>query len=228
MKTLTLSGWGQQSGTLAGVVGGTATHFDYSGYKNIDEALSAIAKATDGHEVVVGWSLGGQLAVRAISKGLMLPEKLVLIAVPFQFVHSEAHKIGMPRDTFQKFRDNYKNNAARTLSKAWELVILNDKNHEQVRSQLEKYNKQRILEKDWLHWLQMLDGFSCSELDFNNFPQTLIIHGAQDAVVDHSQAQEFIKVIAQAQHIILPEAGHAPHWHDAGFVRKQIGDFLRV
>lgn len=228
MKILTLSGWGQQHGTLADIVPKDAAHFDYADYTDIERALHGIADAARGCDVVVGWSLGGQLAVRAVAAGLMRPNKLVLIGVPFQFVHSDKHKIGMPRDTFSKFRNNYEKNPARTLSKAWDLIVLNDKNHEQVMVQLEKYDKAKMLKKDWLRWLDMLDGFSCRELDFSGFPPSLILQGAQDAVVGHTQAHEFAKMIPQAKHIILPDAGHAPHWHDPHLVRQHIEEYLRV
>lgn len=228
MKILALSGWGQPHDTLADIVPADAMHFDYTAYKTIEDALAAIAKAAENHDAVIGWSLGGQLAVRAISAGLMLPKKLVLIGVPFQFVHSQEEKIGMPRDKFQKFRDNYAKNAPRTLAKAWELIVLGDKNPEYVRAQFEKYNQAEMLEKNWLHWLDMLDGFSCKELDFSQFPASLLLHGAQDAVVDYSHAQEFAKLIPQAKHIIIHDAGHAPHWHDTGAVKGYIEEFLYV
>ena len=244
MKILALSGWGQPYNTLADVVPDNttyfATHFDYADYKTIEEAIAGIAIAAQNHDAVIGWSLGGQLAVRAIAGGLIRPEKLVLIAVPFQFVHAqeiqnletspiyEFVRIGMPRDKFQKFRDNYKKNAKRTLAKAWELIVLNDKNAGHVRAQFEKYNQGAMLEKDWLHWLDMLDGFSCKDLDFSNFPPSLLLHGAQDAVVDYSQSQEFTKLIPQVEHIIFPDAGHAPHWHDTESVKRHIEDFLHV
>jgi pimeloyl-ACP methyl ester carboxylesterase len=228
MKILTLSGWGQPHDTLADIVPEDATHFDYTGYKTIEDALAGIAKAAENHDAIIGWSLGGQLVVRAISAGLMQPKKLVLIGVPFQFVHSPEIKIGMPRDKFQKFRDNYKKNAGRTLAKAWELIVLNDKNPEYVRAQFEKYNQASMLEKNWLHWLDMLDDFTCKDLNFTRFPPSLLLHGVQDAVVDHSHSHEFAKLIPQVKHIVLEDAGHAPHWHDTGAVKRYIEEFLYV
>ena len=228
MKILALSGWGQPHDTLFDIAPENTTHFDYTDYTTIESALMAIAQQAKNHDAVIGWSLGGQLAVRAVASGLMLPKKLVLIGVPFQFVHSDKIKIGMPRDKFQKFRDNYAKNAQHTLAKAWELIVLNDKNSDYVRAQFTKYNQNVMLEKNWLHWLDMLDGFSCGELDFSQFPPSLLLHGVQDAVVEHTQAHEFAKVIPQAKHIIMENAGHAPHWHDTQFVKRHIEEFLHV
>ena len=231
MRILTLSGWGQPHNALADIVVDTvpeATHFDYSHYANIEDALTGIAAVAKNKDAVIGWSLGGQLAVRAISAGLMRPEKLVLISVPFQFVRSEAIKLGMPRDVFQKFRDNYEKNASRTLEKAWELIAIGDKNHDHIRAQLAKHTPEDILAKNWLRWLDMLDGFSCSDLDYSKFPSSLLIHGAQDAVVNYSQIHEFSKSIPHNKHIILPDAGHAPHWHDNRAIKQYVDEYLNV
>lgn len=221
MKILTLSGWGQPYDALEPIVS-SATHFDYSDFENVPDALGALAEVGKNYDALIGWSLGGQLAVRAISAGLIRPKKLVLIGAPFQFVRSDFLNLGMPQDQFQKFRDNYANNSARTLAKAWELVAIGDKNSEIVKEHLQKQNKDKMLAKNWLNWLDLLNGFSCNSLDFSNFPHTLLLHGAQDLVVSHNQAQEFAKNIPSAKHILLENSGHAPHWHDSAQVRKHI------
>ncbi len=226
-KILTLSGWGQPHDALA-LIAPDATHFDYSHFANVDDALAAIAEEAKNHDAVIGWSLGGQLATRAIAAGLMRPEKLVLIGVPFQFVKNETLALGMPQDQFQKFRDNYAKNPMRTIHKSWELVAMGDKNLDTVKANLEKFDKEAMLTKNWLHWLDNLNGFSCSSLDFSGFPHTLLLHGQRDAVVSHKQAEEFVKNIPQAKHILLEDAGHAPHWHDASRIRQHIQEHFSV
>jgi len=227
MKILTLSGWGQPHDALEPIAP-SATHFDYSDFGNVADVLGALAEVGQNYDAIIGWSLGGQMAVRAISAGLIRPKKLVLIGAPFQFVRSDFLNLGMPQDQFQKFRDNYLNNSARTLAKAWELVAIGDKNSEIVKEHLQKYNKEKMLEKNWLNWLDLLNSFSCNSLDFNNFSRMdiLLLHGAGDAVVSHNQAQEFVKNIPSAKHILLKDAGHAPHWHDSAQVRQHIERFL--
>jgi pimeloyl-[acyl-carrier protein] methyl ester esterase len=227
MKILALSGWGQPHDALADIAP-DATHFDYANYTAIDAALAGIVQEAKRHDAIIGWSLGGQLAVRAIATGLMNPEKLILIGVPFQFVRSNGARIGMPRDQFDKFRDNYAKNAQKTLKKAWELIILGDNNPEYVKNRLEKYDKASVMDKNWLGWLDMLDGFSCNELDFSNFPSSLLLHGEKDSVVNHSQSLEFSRVIPQVKLISFSGAGHAPHLHDTETVKRHIEEFLHV
>ena len=150
---------------------------------------------------------------------------LWLIGVPFQFVRNENLLLGMPQDKFQKFRDNYEKNPARTLAKASELVAMGDEKSDQIRDYLQKYNQTQMPSKNWLHWLDMLNDFSCNSLDFNNFPPTLLLHGEQDAVVAHNQVAEFEKHIPNAKNISFVGAGHAPHWHDLEIVKHHIREF---
>ena len=98
MKTLALSGWGQPYDALKELLP-DAKHMDYARYDTPEAALSAMADTAMGYKRIVGWSLGGQLAVRAIAAGLVMPEKLVLIATPFQFVEMGKHSLGMRRDS---------------------------------------------------------------------------------------------------------------------------------
>ena len=224
MNILTLSGWGQPHDALS-IIAHNAQHHDYAGNHSIENALKEIAEVAKNHDAIIGWSLGGQLALRAIDAGLMKPKKLILIGVPFQFVRVD-DALGMPTDQFIKFRDNYQKNPARTLSKAWELVLLGDTEQQNMRAYFG--DSEKALQKNWLHWLDILNGFSCKTINFANFPDTLIIHGKNDAVVYYAQSQEFLKSIPLSKHIAFDNAGHAPHWHDAETLKKHIHEFLYV
>ncbi len=217
--TLAISGWGQPHDALSAVLP-DAVHAGYAGQKSVAAALAVIA---GDHDHIVGWSLGGQLAVRAIAAGLARPRRLTLIATPFQFVESPEIKLGMKRDAFEKFRDNYAANPRRTLDKAWELVVKGDGHADTVRGYLAPEKKERTLAADWLQWLHLLDGYTCDGLDFSNFPPTLLIHGKSDVVVAPEQSARFARAIPGATHIEWDACGHAPHWHNAAELKRLIG-----
>ena len=65
MRTLCLSGWGQPADALASIAP-DATHLGYTHHDNVADVLSAIAKEAARYDRIIGWSLGGQLAVRAV------------------------------------------------------------------------------------------------------------------------------------------------------------------
>ncbi len=221
MKVITLSGWGQPHDALAAIAPGAA-HIDYAHYQSVETALAHIAGQAKGHELVIGWSLGGQLLVRAVAAGMFRPKKLVLIATPYQFVATHKNRLGMKRDLYDKFRDNVSRNPERAMRKAWELIHKGDTNDLYVRAQLERQDKKKLLEKNWLHWLDLLDGFGFDEARLAGFPPTLLIHGDRDVVVAPEQSRHFADAISQAKLAIIEGAGHAPHWHDTAAVKALI------
>ncbi len=227
MKQVALSGWGQSHDALASIAT-DAQHFSYAQYANAQDAMRELARAAHDADTLIGWSLGAQLIVRTVAAKMISPKKLVLIAPPFQFVASEALPLGMKPDLHAKFYENYKTNPQRTLTKAWELIVKDDSNEEQVRRLLEKQDKQQVLAQNWQHWLDELEDFSCIELDFSDFPETLLLHGDKDVVIGIEQSRHFAHVIAGAKLIEFPGCGHAPHWHNTSTVIGLIREHANV
>jgi len=229
LSATTLSGWGQPHDALSSIAP-TALHIDYARHTSAQAALLDIAAHAKGHDVVIGWSLGGQLAVRAIASGLIKPRALVLIATPFQFVAKAdskfGQKFGMPADLYAKFRDNYVSNPSKTLHMAQASILRGDERVSAVRAHLDQQDKQAIQSKDWLNWLDILEGFDCAGLSLAEFPPTLLIHGDKDAVVFHEQSERFATAIPHARLVTLTGCGHAPHWHDDARVREEIAQEL--
>ena len=217
---VTISGWGQPHDALRSIAP-DAHHAQYADAPNTAMALQQLS-AVSKPDVVIGWSLGGQLAVRAIAAGLMRPRLLVLIAAPFQFVKNTTLPIGMPADTFAGFLSNYRRRPEQTLIKAWELIQKDDSNASEVSAHLQTHEKNLVLKQDWLRWLEELNSFSCEGLHLAEFPSTLLIHGDRDHVVYHEQSEHFASVIPHAKLVTLKNCGHAPHWHNAEKVKQLI------
>ncbi len=223
MRTVSLSGWGQPADTLHEISPGTG--LDYASSPNAYTALKQLKIQADEAECIIGWSLGGQLAVRAVAAGMLKPKALILIATPFQFVATPERKLGMPPDLFQTFRNNYSSDAVRTLGKAWASILKGDSRASAIRPKLEKQDRETLAQKPWLHWLDELNAFTCDSLHLADFPPTLLIHGNRDAVVYHEQSIAFQEAIPQAQLFTIEGCGHAPHWHNRALIIKTIRDF---
>jgi len=222
MRTVTLSGWGQPQDALVHLMPGSQA-IDYAHAANASEAIRMIASVAKDAKRIIGWSLGGQLAVRAVAEGAIAPAQLVLIATPYEFV---ADVFG--RETFEKFYANYKTNPKRTLHKAWELLHYEDSQSQYISDQLASFNKDAVLEKDWLRWLHLLGEFSCESLDFSRFPRTLLVHGTKDVVVPPDNSARMAKRIKGAQIELWEGCGHAPHLHDAARLQKRIEEHANV
>ncbi|MDX2094585.1 MAG: alpha/beta fold hydrolase [Alphaproteobacteria bacterium] len=214
MSTLLLSGWTQPVDALILLAEG-ATLFDYSAYGSPGEALAALEKINPAY--VVGWSLGGQLALRAIAAGAMAPRHLTLIAAPHRFVGEE----GMGEETFRLFRESYINDPARTQTRFHGLIAKGDRDFKRIMGMLAHHPQVEEVAR-WLPWLDALATYPLDVRGLASAPPTLIIHGMNDAIVPYAQSEYLARTLPQARLNLWEGVGHAPHVHDAARVCAEI------
>ncbi len=220
---ITISGWGQAHDALAEVVPSGATHLDYSNFKTADEFFESIRGQNP--DVVVGWSLGGQLALRALSEGIITAKALVLLATPYQFVASKDIKCGMDRDTFNKFYTNFENDPVKTIKRFMTLISLNDTHLHDILTKL-RHSTSTDHAVRWRVWLDELENFSCNAIDFSQIPKTYAVHGRDDTLVDITQTSLFKSLIKDYKLEVFDSCGHAPHLHDVARVAEIIKSAL--
>lgn len=226
MTTLALSGWGQPHDALAAIAP-DAQFVEYARHFPAERALEYMHRHYAHAETVIGWSLGGQMAVRAVAAGVLAPKKLVLIATPWRFVRDPADPLGMGETTYAQFTENYAGDPARTLHKSYALIAKDDSRSTEVRRMLETQKQKLSLDLPWAEWLRALGDFSSDRLNLSRIPPTLLIHGTNDAVVDTAQSARWAERLPHAQAHFMEGAGHAPHWHDPAHVRALIETHLR-
>jgi esterase/lipase len=198
MKTTILSGFGQNPEILKKLFKGeNQISLDYLQAKNFEDLTKRDLKIYD-NEIVIGWSLGGQVACRLIEKGILKPKLLILIATPFK----------LPSDfKFKLFK------VLLFLSKKTALSYLiykssqGDSNAKEVKEKMKNFSNSKNL----INWSNELK-FDLNELSFENFPQTLYIAGENDKVVDSSQAYFFKDKIKNIKLNSFEGRGHAPHF----------------
>ncbi len=217
MTTLLLSGWTQPTDALVHVEEDAAL-FDYSAHHSADTAIEAMAALKPRR--VVAWSMGGQLALRAIIARVIQPEHLTLIAAPMQFVSDTTMK-GMDRTTYQLFRESYARDPARTKARFHGLVAKGDRDMKRVMGLLGHHPEVENVAR-WLPWLDDMAAYRLNERALALAPPTLIIHGMNDAIVPVAQSEHLASVSPCAQLNAWAEVGHAPHLHDAARMRAEI------
>ena len=196
MSILCLTGWQQRNDELASVVPADAQHFDYASYDNVKVMFADLPANT---KMAMGWSLGGQLLVRAVANGYIKPELLVLLSAPYQYVADEYFPHGVHENGLKEFRDNYDKNAPATLKQFNALVGLGDNSALRV---IRALNDCSEIWSNGLFWLNELTSKYCYNMDFSQFPKTLIVQGKNDKVIDPVNAMMFAKKIPQSQLIM--------------------------
>ena len=207
-KITILSGFGQEPQTFKNVFSNKdVIALDYLQTKNFEDLLTCDLTAYN-NEVVIGWSLGGQVAIRLIEKEILKPKLLILIDTPFQFVEDDKNEVGMPSQSFNQFQNALDENPAKALAYLAHLTSLGDKNPEDVLK-----NMVAIENTDNLYsWLKELKNFNCFNVDFKNFPKTVYVCGDGDAVVNSKQYTYFNERFGDFEMQIIFSCGHAPHF----------------
>jgi len=224
-KILCLSGWGQKFDSLEFIFRDSSfdpffvSSIDHSKFKNVESFFEEIKLQNINPDVVVGWSLGGQLLVRLIERKLIKPSLLVLIAPPFQMIKDARVHAGMSLSTFKEFYTNFADAPDKTLKQFAILAAMNDRNASDIAKSLD-INDSNFEQLKF--WLEELSRFSCFDVDFSNMPRTLFLQGSGDMIVHESQSQYFKERIKDFRLEIFNNCGHAPHLNDVVRVRKVI------
>ncbi len=220
-KVFFLSGWGQKFDSLESIFDPIffAQSFDYSKFDSVEKFFTAIEEQKLNPEILVGWSLGGQLAIRLIEKNILKPKLLILLAPPFQMVKDVRIQAGMAKTTFDDFYKNFSAAPTQTLKQFSILTAMNDRNASEIARTLD-VNEENFEQLKF--WLKELERFSCFDIDFSKMPRTLYFHGAGDMIVHASQAEYFKQRIKNLRLEIFKNCGHAPHLSDVEKMRKII------
>lgn len=229
-KILCLSGWGQNYRCLEEIFNSPqfsafeVISLDYSKFSSVADFFESVKSQNLQPEILVGWSLGGQLAARLIEAKILAPKFLVLLAPPFQMVKSAVIQSGMLSASFEEFYANFVNSPTQALKKFSILTAMSDRNASEIARGLDVSDENFAQLK---FWLEELRRFSCFDVDFTNMPQTLLIQGAGDMIVHFSQADYFKQRIKNFRLEIFSNCGHAPHLSDVEMVRMLIAEEIQ-
>ena len=136
---LLITGWGGGTKLLASLKQALEAKYHTVELINIFNALDEhilqeqVEKAKD-FDVIIGWSLGGQLAtllVDQISKQFQQQKTLITLASNPSFVQNEEWHTAMDQLTFQNFRQSFEHDAIATLRKFGFMVCQGTATHKQ-------------------------------------------------------------------------------------------------
>ena len=215
-QALILSGWGHTPEGFDIILppGIEAMPFPYHHLQDKEAVLSALRQQNLQPDLVIGWSLGGRLAVHAIAQGIIAPKLFVLLAAAF----STPSTVNKNQTT--GLLDSYQTAPEETRIKFINLMVQGDDRADYIRAHV-SIDKRH--DADWVRWLDARL-FGCEDLDFSTMPRTLIIHGANDAVTSHHASELFHQHISNSALTLLPDCGHVPHLHAPEEIAKLIGE----
>ena len=214
MQILCLTGWQQPAESLRELAP-NAQHFDYKDFSEANALFSALPKTVD---VAIGWSLGGQLLVRAIANGAVKAKKLVLLGAAFQCIADKHFTEGIKSSDYQSLKTNYVAGKEEFLKTFNGQMAVGSPNEKRI---ITKLNSSLRMWKNGLFWLEELEKFSCFHTDFSHFPETVIVHGENDKIINVQNADLFGKYIPDAK-VVRLTTGHASHLSHEMLIKNLI------
>lgn len=211
----------------------TVTCVDLPGFGNsdtiatfsLDEVLTLIEKQLPEHAVVMGWSLGGMLAVQLAAR---FPERVlgvITLAANLKFVAAADYPTAMARNINHHFNKSFAQDPQATLKLFGGLLAQGDDNERALLKQLRRSETAEITH----HWLQALE--LLAQLDnraaFAQLTQRgLHLLAEKDALVPVAVAEIMAGLNAQQEIHIVGNSAHALHWSRPQQVIDAVADFL--
>ncbi len=220
-----LHGWGMNSAVWQPIVPGLAERFRLTVIELPGHGASAPARAADLAEWAamclavapdsahwLGWSLGGQVALRAALSAPMRVNGLSLVATTPRFVQGHDWPCAMAVETFEQFAAGLHRDPAATLSRFLGLQVKGAEHGRETLRLLraELAQRPRPSEAGLAQGLDLLlTNDLRAELKYLTCPSHWLF-GARDTLVPPSMQARLPGYLAAADIEQIPGAGHAP------------------
>lgn len=186
-----------------------------------------LAQQLPDNAVLLGWSLGGQLAMRAALDHSRKIARLILLASTPRFVAAEDWRHGMASADLQDFGNALLADPQATLLRFLSLQTRGMPEQKTLLQQL----RQRLFDVPLPVSGALRAGLSIlRETDLRaQLPQlmqpTLVLHGALDMLTPPAAGAWLADTLPHAQYIEFARAAHAPHLSHCADVAAAIGHF---
>jgi len=178
---------------------------------------------------LLGWSLGGQIALDLAAAMPGSVERLVLVAATPRFAASADWPHGMPATALERMATQLKTNYKRTVSDFLELQVRGSTDAERVLADLQA----SLFQHGEAHPKALVTGLTTLEssdlrpmLPLVRAP-TLVIAGQYDRVTLPAASNALAEALPDARYIEIRRAAHAPFLSHTAEFAALVTEFLR-
>lgn len=235
---LLLHGWGMHSGMWAQVVGELSKSHrvhsvDLPGYAgsntctpyDLDTLVQQLSVQFNEAMTLVGWSLGGQLALRWAQLHPAQVSKLVLVATTPCFVQKENWNRAMAAEILQEFAGSLLQNHAQTLRRFLALQVRGSENEKQLLSDFraQLFAKGEPAMEALKGGLEILRNTDLRVSLPHVLQPVLLLAGERDTLTPLAAMQYMLEKMPHAHLHVIKGAAHAPFLsHKDEFVAEII------
>jgi pimeloyl-[acyl-carrier protein] methyl ester esterase len=193
------------------------------------QQLASLAAVIPHDAVLVGWSLGGQLALQLAAAPALAVRRLVLIASSPRFVRADDWPYGLAAATLRQFAAQLEHDVGHTIDDFIELQLRGSAAAAAVRTTLKDSLAQHgaALPDALAAGLTLLEHNDLRALARRVEVPALVIAGQYDRVTAPAAGQVLSQLLPQAELLIIRRAGHAPFLSHPGQVNEALLAFTR-
>jgi pimeloyl-[acyl-carrier protein] methyl ester esterase len=174
------------------------------------QQLEILAAQLPQESLLVGWSLGGQLALQLAAQGAVRVRGLVLMATTVRFTQSTDWPHGLPAAWLEQFALQLERDTRRTLANFLALQVRGSTRADIVLAALQQALHESAAPEALAAGLAMLRHNDLRELARGLGVPTLVVAGQYDRVTPLASAQALVQLLPRARLLAVPRAGHAP------------------
>jgi pimeloyl-[acyl-carrier protein] methyl ester esterase len=232
-RLLCLPGWCLGRGPLQATVDAVNGQFiDLPGYRetplidDFEAAAESIASRLPAATVLLGWSLGAQLAIAIAARAPEKIAKLVLVAATASFIQRDGWPHAMPPELLADFSAGVANDVEAMLPRFVGGFNRGDAHAKAVTLSLLKQADPRPPATTLASGLAWLRDVDLRQRAPRIKAATLLIHGSADPLMPCAAAEALADLIPAAQLSILDACAHAPFISQPAAFTTRLRQFL--
>jgi malonyl-CoA O-methyltransferase len=193
---------------------------------DVDAVLELLEQHLPERATLMGWSLGGMLAVALAVRAPHKVVRVITLATNAKFVASSDYPTAMDEATNTQFKQKFSADNAAAIKLFGSLCAQGDANERHLLKLLRAASADAQPNTYWMDALALLARLDI-RADFSRLPQPgLHFFGERDALVPVSAATAMQALNPQQQIIVFPATGHALHWSQAEKIVQSLREFL--
>lgn len=193
-------------------------------FVDLAQVLELLEQHLPERAILMGWSLGGMLAVALASRLPHKISKVITLATNARFVASADYPAAMPYAINRNFNQQFAVDPSRTLKVFTGLVAQGDAQERALLKSMRGINA--VPNESWSYALALLAQLDNRAAFAQLMQPGLHILAEADALVPAAAAPALRELNNQQQIEVLPQTAHALHWSQPQRVMQLINNFL--
>ncbi|GGY87046.1 hypothetical protein GCM10011613_35300 [Cellvibrio zantedeschiae] len=192
----------------------------------VDVVVDLIAAQLPKKCVLIGWSLGGMLAVQIAARYPQRVSRLITLTANAKFVASRDYETAMPLAVNRQFNKGFAADPHATLKLFAGLTVQGDINERSLLKQIRTLPVAENINANWLQALELLTRSDNREAFANLVQPGLHLLAEKDSLVPVAAVKSLSELNARQQVQSISGASHALHWSQPDLVAEHIKNFL--